>query len=164
MMDLSDERWGSMCAGYRVPVDVRPLIRQLEAGATPAVWHELWQELYHQGDVGEASYAAVPHLVRIYRASGVRDWNTFAIAAVIDLARDNPRNPAVPDWLSDGYVRALDELARVAIVQLGETASDAELTRSALAVVALRHGARTHARLLVEFTDEEVRELLDEVL
>jgi hypothetical protein len=162
MLDLSDERWASMRAGYRVPVDVRPLIERLETGADTAVWAEIWQELYHQGDVGEASYAAIPHLARIYRASGVLDWNTFAIAATIDLARDSPTNPSVPDWLREGYERALDDLARLAIVQLADLSGDPNLTRSALSLVALRHGARTHARLLVEFSDDEVRELLDE--
>jgi len=57
---------------------------------------------HHQGDVGEASYAAVPHPVRIYHKRAVIDWKTYAIVAVIELARDERKNPEIPQWLS-GY-------------------------------------------------------------
>jgi hypothetical protein len=58
--------------------DPRPLFSQPESEQTrePA-WDELWEELHHQGDVGEASYASVAHLVRIHRTGVVVDWNTL---------------------------------------------------------------------------------------
>ena len=31
MLSLEDERWATLSAGYRIPVDLRPLLRQLEA-------------------------------------------------------------------------------------------------------------------------------------
>ena len=62
---------------------------------------ERWQNLEGQGDVGVASYAAVPHLVRLYRQRGAVDWNTYAIVAVIELARDTGKNPEVPNWLKE---------------------------------------------------------------
>jgi hypothetical protein len=62
-------------------------------------WSELWQELFHQGDVGTASYAAVPHLLRVHVARDVPDWNTWVMVGAIELARDMRRNPALPDWL-----------------------------------------------------------------
>jgi hypothetical protein len=60
------------------------------------VWHELWDELHHQGDVGEASYAAVPIIVESYQKRGVIDWNAYAIVAIIELARNERDNPDVP--------------------------------------------------------------------
>jgi len=106
MLSLDDERWSSLNGGYRVPFDPRPLLRNLEAGNdVQAVWDELWQGLHHQGDVGEASYAAVPHLVRIHRQRGVVDWNTYAIVATIELARGIGTNPDVPAWLRQGTRR-----------------------------------------------------------
>lgn len=59
-------------------------------------WNELWNERHHQGDIGGATFAALPHLIRIHDMRRVADWNIYAIAAVIELARDNPRNPPVP--------------------------------------------------------------------
>jgi len=50
------------------------------------VWEELWNELHHQGDVGDASFASVPFLVRSYRQRDVINWNTYALVAIIELA------------------------------------------------------------------------------
>ena len=66
MLSLDDNRWTTMRGGYKMPFDPRPLFARLETGLeTQTVWSELWNEPHHQGDVDEASYAAVPHLVRI---------------------------------------------------------------------------------------------------
>ena len=75
MLELEDERWDGLKGGYRVPYDPRPALRKLYAQEdVGAAWEDLWQGLYHQGDVGEASYAAVPHLVRIRELMGPSGW------------------------------------------------------------------------------------------
>src|SRR4051812_37118099 len=104
MLDFNDDRWSTLKGGYRIPFDPRPLLKRLEVESdTKVVWEELWRELHHQGDVGEASYAAVPHLVRIYRQRKRTDWNTYAMVTVIELAREEGSNPPVPEWLSQDY-------------------------------------------------------------
>src|SRR5579863_1227359 len=96
MLSLDDKRWQNLEGGYRTQFDPRPSLSRLDTDDdTNAAWHDLWEGLHHQGDVGEASYAAVPHLVRIYRKRGVVDWNTYAIVAVIELARDERNNPEI---------------------------------------------------------------------
>jgi hypothetical protein len=137
---------------------------RLEADGTSAgVWEELWTELHHQGDVGDASYAAVPHLVRIHRTHGRIDWNTYALVATIELARDSRSNPAMPEWLADGYGRALEELAGLALEQLKD-AKDPESVRSMLAIIAIWKGVRTYGRVLAELSEDEVRELEEQAL
>ena len=96
-LDFNDERWAGLVGGYRTPYDPRPALRSLEERkGVEEAWHELCTELYHQGDVGEASYAAVPHLVRIYEEQGIPDWNTYALAATIEEARQVGKNPHLP--------------------------------------------------------------------
>jgi len=159
MLSFEDPRWNRLKAGYRTPIDLRPLLQRLESGRHPkATWHELWQELYHQGDVGEGSFVAVPHLVRIHRLRGVPDWNTYAVVAAIELARGKRRNPEVPGWSRKAYDKALRELADIGLQELPR-ASDNETVRSILAILAIVHGARTYGRVLVEFTEDEVLEL-----
>jgi hypothetical protein len=159
MLALDDVRWKQMTGGYKGPYDPRPALVLLESnGADETAWDELWSELHHQGDVGEASYAAVPHLVRIYRKHGRPDWNTYAIVATVELARDSSGNPPVPEWLAGGYRRALDDLAAVALAQLPD-AADSETVRSMLAIVAIWKGARTYGHVLAELTEDEVQEL-----
>ena len=68
MLSFNDERWERLTGGYKVSFDPRPSLRQLESQQdTAAAWEELWEELHHQSNVGVASYAAVPELVRIHR-------------------------------------------------------------------------------------------------
>jgi len=159
MLSFEDTRWTQMNGGYRVPYDPRPALKKLAARSeTAAVWHELWQELYHQGDVGEASYASVPELVRIYREGTQLDWNAYAIVAAIELARDTARNPPLPAWLEPDYDAAITELARIGLVELPR-AENRETVRSILAVLALWKGARTYAHVLLDFSEDEVLEL-----
>src|SRR5262245_30444165 len=112
MLSFDDARWAKLTAGYRIPVDLRPLLRQLESGSdSESAWEGLWGELHHQGDVGPGSYVAIPHLVRIHRQRGVVDWNTYAIVATIELARGKGRNPEVLDLDRPAYEQALRDLA-----------------------------------------------------
>src|SRR5579859_5844119 len=106
-MNLDDSRWSRLLGGYRVPYDPRNALHTLErTDETNGAWEELWSGLYHQGDVGEASYAAVPHLVRIQISRGTADWNTYALVAVIEIARRAGHNPELPTNLRDDYQAA----------------------------------------------------------
>ena len=160
MLSLDDSRWALLEGGYRTPVDVRPLLTRLETDPDPqAAWDALWQELHHQGDVGPASFAAVPHLVRIHRARHSGDWTTYALVATVELARAKGRNPDVPEWGRTSYEAALHDLADLALAEL-RGATTLEAVRSILGLLAIVHGARTYGRVLMELTEDEVEELI----
>lgn len=162
MLSLDDSRWPLFEAGYRVPVDIRPLLRALETGADAEIaWDALWGELHHQRDVGVGSYVAVPHLVRIHRARNVVDWNTYALVSTIELARSQGTNPDVPEWARDDYESALAELGELGLEELPR-AKDAEAVRAILGILAITHGARIYGRVLSELSEDEVAELLAE--
>lgn len=158
-MDFADERWAGLQGGYRRPYDVRPALHRFAAGDS-AVWDELWEELHHQGDIGEASYAAVPEIVRAYAARSEPDWNVYALAATIEEARHAGNNPALPAWLADDYIRAWKDLETRALADL-PAANDDELVSSILAVLALAKGKRTLARMAM-LTEDEREEMLGE--
>jgi hypothetical protein len=164
MLDLEDLRWRELKGGYRTPYDPRPALTKLELGTdVEEAWYELWEELHHQGDVGEAAYAVVPHLVRIYLKRGGTAWNTYAMVATIELARgesDDPlrnkrKNPELPEWLKEGYFKAIRDLAEAGINELSSVQNPYDL-RGILSVVALYKGARSYARMLLEYSEEEV--------
>ena len=121
-------------------------------------WHELWEELHHQGDVGDASYAAVPHLVRIHRKRGIVNWNTYAIVAIIELARKEGKNPDVPKWLKGGYFHAIRELAEIGAADVFRT-DDADTVRAILGILAIEKGLRTHGRFLVNYSEDELMDI-----
>ena len=86
-----------LIGGYRIPYDAKPALDRLSKDRDSAL-SELWENLYHQGDVDTASYAAVPILVE----SGV-----LSLVAAIEVARHNDRNKGVPDFLLAEYNSAL---------------------------------------------------------
>jgi hypothetical protein len=160
-MDLDDPRWSRLQGGYRVPYDPRKALAALERGdETETAWEELWSELHHQGDVGEASYAAIPHLVRIHAARGVADWNTYALVATIEEARGNDRNPELPAHLKDAYEDAWRKLVEVGLRELGP-ARDPTLVCSIIGVVAMGKGLPTLGRLAMAFTEDERNEMIE---
>jgi hypothetical protein len=159
MITLEDARWSNMTGGYRTLLDPRPLLKRLETDTdTTEIWQELWEELHHQGDVGEASFAAVPFLVRNYRNRGVLDWNTYAIVAIIELARGEGKNPDVPRWIADDYFHAIGELAKIGTTEVLQ-AKTPENVRAILGVIAIEKGLRTHGRFLVDYSEDELLDI-----
>jgi hypothetical protein len=159
MLADDDPRWGQMTDSYGTPVDPRPLTALLESETErEEAWSELWDELHHQGDVGIASYAAVPLLVEAHRKRGCAEWNSYAIVSIIDLARTRPGNPKLPDWLQQDYQAAIHELASIGSRELSNV-EDADTSRAILSVLALSKGLRMHAKVLINYNEEELREL-----
>src|SRR6185312_8402979 len=162
-MDFDDPRWSNLEGGSRTPYDPRNALRALERGGNESVaWEELWNELHHQSDVGVASYAAVPHLVRIYAARGITHWNTYTLVATIDGARRNGHNPALPEYLRTEYEKALEQLAQLGLQELKD-AKDPELVRSILAVLAIWKGLFVVAQLVGDFSEIELEELVAKI-
>jgi hypothetical protein len=124
------------------------------------VWDELRQELHHQGDVGEASYAAVPQLVRI-AAALPRDWNLYSLVSTIEIERHRKSNPPRPAWLAESYQAAWRQLLELALGD-ARAAPDALTLRSILGAVALGSGDLKLGALICLSDDSEISEILDQ--
>lgn len=150
MLPLDDPHWQAYKGGYRVPYDASPALRGLLAdGPEEKLWEEFWTELHHQGDVHQASYAAVPWLVEFVRRSSKIDWNALALIATIELEREQNGNPKVAKELAAGYFAAIRSLPAV----LGNHADEqwSELViQAAAACIALSRGQRWFARAYLE--------------
>jgi len=161
MLPLSDPRWKELKGGYKVPYDASAALSRLERGED--MWDELWQELHHQGDVGEASYAAVPHLVRIAASLAARDWNLYALVSIIEIERHRKSNPPLPAWIAESYRAAWQELVAIALGDLRKD-PDRETLRSILGSIALAKGDVKLGAFLLELDDSEISEILEERL
>ena len=159
MKHLEDSRWEQLKGGYKTKYDPRPALAKLEKHQdVDSAWAELWNELHHQGDVGEASYAAVPELVRIHKQHGSVYWNVYGLTAVIELARANPSNPELPDWLAASYFDAIRELAVIGAAEIFGT-EDPDTARAILGVIAIERSLRKHAEILVEYSESELEQI-----
>ena len=56
----------------------------------------LIDKVYHQGDVGEASYAAVPHLVRIHDCEAFPIRPFYPLVAIMEESRQFEKTPDLP--------------------------------------------------------------------
>jgi hypothetical protein len=160
-MSLDDLRWAQLRSAYGVPYDPRPALAKLARRVDDeTAWDELWGQLYHQGGIGDAAYGAVPELVRIHRGRGAADWRTYALVATIDLSRESPGNPAVPDWLRTPYMEALSDLGKLGAAEVLSARGESAV-QSILAVLAIHAGARTYARILIVYELNELIEMED---
>jgi len=161
MIVFDDQRWEGLEGGYRIPCDPRPALRVLEARDDPDVWHQLWEELHHQGDVGEASYAAVPHLLRIQAQRSSVDWNVYALISTIEIERHRRGNPPIPNWLSESYRAAWDRVLELGTRDLGRT-DDPLAVQAILGALALAKGELKLGAFIAESDSSEIDALLEE--
>ena len=161
MLSLTDPLRPQLEGGYRMPYDASKALVQMERGES--VWDELWEELHHQGDVGVASYATIPQIVRISEARREFDWNLYALAATIEIERHRKDNPALPDLLSPSYKLAWEGLVKLALADLAGKPDELTL-RSALSVVALGRGDIKLGALLNHADTDEIVAYVEENL
>lgn len=159
MLQLDDPKWKSLEGGYRTLYDASVALRKLEAGKN--VWDELWSELHHQGDLGSASYAAVPQIVRIAQAAKRRDWNFYGLLSTIEVERHRKTNPPLPKWLVSDYKAAWSDLLKLAISDLA-SAKDQPTIQAILASIALAKGALMLGVHLSALDESEIDELVEE--
>jgi len=162
MVSVDDPIWPTLKGGYRTPYDASTVLKQIAGGDDlEACWSELWNNLHHQGDVGEASYAAVPQLAEIF-ASRSRDWNLYALIAVIEMERHYHDNPPIPEWIAAEYTEAMHRIVRMAAADLPSCARGPDL-EAALGVIAAAKGDLGRAQLILS-GDDEIEEILRDYL
>lgn len=161
MLSLSDPKWRELKGANGYAYDASKVLTRMEAGEV--VWDDLWSELQHQSSVGVASYAALPHIVRISEKASDRDWNLYALAATIEIERHRKGNPALPPWLVPSYKAAWDQLVTLALSDLSRK-TDKYTLRSALAVVALGNCNLKLGALLGGSNDSELDSYLEDTL
>ncbi|MDP9316695.1 MAG: hypothetical protein M3R24_38545 [Chloroflexota bacterium] len=158
MLPLDDPRWQTYEGGYRIRYDVSAALKRLfQHGATPELWDELWHQLHHQGDVGAASYAAVPYLLEYARHSDKLDWNSFGLISTIELAR--PHNPAVPEELADAYFTAIRTIPVVVGTHVDQD-WDALATQTIVSCIALARGQRVLGRVYLQLSEDAAKQWL----
>ena len=163
LLPLDDPRWQTYNGGYnRVPFNCVPLIRQLQTdGPSESFWETVWDELHHQGDVGEATYAFVPYLAQHLIGADIVDSQIFGFVSVVELERHSHGNPPIPTELQSGYDWGIQQLLSAALSKpIAEW--DEYLLRYYVALLAAVKGHRTLCTAYQEMGDTEARTFLAE--
>ncbi|QKJ30793.1 hypothetical protein HQ865_13885 [Mucilaginibacter mali] len=165
LLTLNDPAWAKLEGGYHGSVyDASVALKKLETAnnATDAdvIYQELWDGLHHQGDVGLASYYAVPHLIRIAQGNGIVDFNVLGLVSLIEIQRHQTNNPELPKALIADYNKAIADLAQLAAGILSKD-WDLSTTSAALTAVAVAKGQYKLANAIQNLDSEDV---IDEFL
>ncbi len=155
-----DPKWAEYRGGYRRPVSgLAPFLEKLlSLEVQEDDWNVLWDDLHHQGDVGEASYAVVPYLAEYAKSAPRIAWHAFWFPAIVELERTEHGNPEVPDEIRESYFASLQALPEIALTR-GTNVWDEYCFEPVMTCLALSLGRREHARVYSELTDSVIQEL-----
>jgi len=159
-MDWNDERWATLKGGYRIVFDPRPLLLRLRSRPhNDQLWSELIENLYHQGDVGEASYATVPELANLVSSDEELPWQLVALVQWIEEAKAVRTNPPLPPWISEKYLEAFGSIGRRCLTELNKPTNELQ-NRCFVAFIALWKGMRVYAKAVGNYSEDELKEYL----
>tara|TARA_R110002051_G_scaffold141578_1_gene214782 strand:- start:27436 stop:27948 length:513 start_codon:yes stop_codon:yes gene_type:complete len=167
MLSLEDPKWANLTHAYGPAQDIPDLLRLLahstgqKADYKDEPWFSLWSALCHQGDVFDASYAALPHIVKIATdADGPIDFSFFQLPAAIEIARNNGLGPQVPPDLNPAYQSGLAGLLDCVTRHLDDDWGQDALI-SAMTALAVGKGQHRVAKALLNLDDDLITRLID---
>lgn len=164
MLSLESPKWSELVHAYGAASDIPDLLRQLETlpptdGETEP-WFSIWSSLAHQGDVYSASFAAVPHVVRILAlAPGKADFSYFQFPAWVEICRQKKAVP-IPKELEADYFSALQRLPSLVAAAADREWDDVFLS-SVLSAIAASKGFGSMAEAVQELNSSVAEEFLE---
>lgn len=159
MISLDSPRWEEL--DREIPESLRLLESFPEHNDyTDEPWFTLWSKLAHQGDVDSASFAAVPHIVRILEGDPSKaDWQFFGFPAWVEVCRQRKSVP-IPADLEADYFDSLNRLRSLAAGALSES-RDETFVRGALSAIAAANGQVELANAIQELSREVLSDFPD---
>jgi len=163
-MDLQDTIWATLKGGYKIPYDVSKPLRKIQNEDRPEIlqiiFDELWENLHHQGEVGLASYMAVPQLVNICIHKKSLDWNFIGLCVLIENCRIDRRNPELPKEYNELYLDSLTQFEKYLLLNF-KNISDRTALRLTLALFATLNGQPALGKALENLDEDVLQEFLD---
>jgi hypothetical protein len=165
MLPLDSPKWSQLKHAYGAASDIPDMLRQLETfpphdGYEAPPYFMLWSSLCHQDDVYTASYAAVPHIIRVLASAPARaHWDFFGLPTCIEIARASGRGPEIPSELCDAYFAALHQMPALAGAAAGAQWDEGHC-RAVAAAIAAAKGQPTLARAILELDPDTIRDFM----
>ena len=164
MIPLDSPRWSEWDHAYGSAGDIPALLAQLDSFPSSAdgrePWFSLWSALCHQGGVYTASFAAVPHIIRVLSSDPLRaDFSFFQLPACVEITRARDEFP-IPADLRQPYTEAMRRLP----VLVGAAAArqwDESLLCCALSAVAAAKGFPSVAKAALELNPKTAEDFME---
>jgi hypothetical protein len=164
MIPLDSTEWSQLSHAYGNADDIPGLLTDLESmppdeGSEAEPYFSLWSALCHQGDVYTASYAALPHLVRLMNSTEQVPVSLLLLVTCIEIARLQGRGPDLPTNLEPSYRSGLEQLPGI-VSKLSQYSWDDLYCCAAIAAVAASKGFHQLAETVLELDPETIEEVL----
>ena len=164
-MDLDNKIWQTLDGGYKIPYDVSIPLKKLKSTNDPKIitdiFEELFDNLHHQGDIGLASYLALPQLVTICIDKKSFDWNFIGLCVLIEHCRQTAHNPTLPSDYKDGYFDALKKLEQYLLSNF-KSIKDPTSLRLTLALLATVNGQAYLGKAIENLDEDMVKDFLEQ--
>jgi len=163
-MNLDSPKWSELKHAYGSASDIPDLLRQLEAmpssDGRKEPWFSIWSSLAHQGDVYTATFAAVPHIVRILSQAPTKaDFSYFGFPAWVEVCRQKNSVP-IPKELETDYFAALKLLPSL-VASAAEREWDEIFLACALSAIAAAKGFGSVAEAVQELRPKVAEEFME---
>jgi hypothetical protein len=164
-MDLQDSIWTTLKGGYKIPYDVSKPLKNLQSETDreemQTIFAELWENLHHQGDVGLASYLAVPQLITICIHKKSLDWNFIGLCVLIENCRLDGHNPELPKEYDDLYFGSLTQFERYLLLNF-KNITDRTALRLTLALLATVNGQPALGKAIEKLDEDLLKDFLEQ--
>ena len=164
VLSLDSPKWSQLKHAYGAASDTPDLLRRLEelpsSDSDNEPWLSIWSSLAHQGDVYSASFAAVPHVVRILAQDPAKaGFPHFQFPAWVEICRQKKSAP-IPEELEVAYFAALAQLPSL-VAATARRRWDATFLCCALSAIAAAKGFGSVTEAIQELTPEVAKEFMD---
>jgi len=157
VLPLDSPRWAELTHAYGSAENAPERLRELKPDSISEgpnePWFWIWSALAHQGDVYSASFAAVPHVVRVLSIDPANaDHSFLQFPAWVEICRQKGSVPISDDLQAD-YFSALAQLPSLAVEAL-QTERDEGFIRCALSAIAAAKNQITLAEAILDFSPD----------
>ncbi len=168
MLSLESATWGRIDHAYGPASDIPNLLRAVSSypvkvDSQSEPYFTLWSSLFHQGDVYEASYAAVPHLLSIGEsAPAAVAEELLHLVTMIEAARLKDRGPTLSEELEQPYLAAIRSIPSF-VAQRSESDWTEGFARICAASVVVAQGKSDLAEAILELSPDTIASLMKSI-
>ncbi len=164
MLSLESNRWSELQHAYgdasNIPALLSQLINLPSSNGDEEPWFSLWSALAHQGDVYDASFAAVPHVIHAAASNPLKaDAVYFQFPAWVEICRKK-NGLELPRELSEAYLEALSRLPSL-VAQAAAREWDADFLQCALSAISAAKGQTVIAEAALELSPDIAEEFME---
>jgi hypothetical protein len=169
MLSLDSATWGQINHAYGPASDIPSLLQAVrnypvKVDFQSEPYFTLWSSLFHQGDVYEASYAAVPHLLSIVESAPTAVAEELLhLVTMIETARLKDRGPELSEELEHPYLSAIRSIPSI-VTRRSESDWTEGFARICAASLVVAQGKPELAEAILELSPDTIASLMKSIL